>query len=285
MNRSAPLVSVVVTTRNSATTLAACLQSIRAQHYKPTEIVVVDDESTDSTPQIAQTHADLVISFGPERSAQRNRGARLAHGAYFLFIDSDMTLSPDVVDDCLVAVQRTDAPAAIIPETTVGTSFLAKCRALERSCYTDDDTVEAARFFSREAFELAAGFDENLTGLEDWDLSMRVAAGRHLPRTRSYIAHDENGLRLGVVLAKKRYYSAASVAYWDNHSRSQANLIFRPAYLRNWRALIRHPVLATGFLCLKSLEMGAGALGLIDAHFGNIPSRSVPKTHATFHDE
>jgi len=158
----------------------------------------------------------------------------LAGGDFLLFIDSDMTLAPRVVSDCLDAVRLSGAPAAVIPEVSIGEGFLAHCRALERSCYMGDDAVEAARFFTREAFETSGGFDENLTGPEDWDLSIRVAAGRRLPRTSSLIYHDEGRLQLGSVLAKKRYYAASSLQYWHKHGRSvlgQANIVFRPAYL------------------------------------------------------
>src|ERR1700733_4303935 len=85
-------VSVVVTTRNSGQTLEACLRSIRRQAYEPTELVVVDNHSTDGTVEIARRYADHVATIGPERSAQRNHGATLASGALLLFIDADMVL-------------------------------------------------------------------------------------------------------------------------------------------------------------------------------------------------
>jgi glycosyltransferase involved in cell wall biosynthesis len=266
------IVSVIVPTRNSAKTLEACLRSIRSQVYTPIELIVIDNQSSDLTLDIARRHADIVDSFGPERSAQRNRGARLAHGDYFLFVDSDMTLSRDVVVDCVDAVQSSEAPGVIIPEASIGEGFWARARALERRCYIGDDAIEAARFFSRSAFEKSGGFDETLVAMEDWDLSKRIADGRRLPRARSEIKHDEGRLRLANALAKKRYYGTASRLYWRKHGRptlGQANLIFRPAFARNWRLLLQHPILTAGFLSLKSLESAAATLGAIEATTGN----------------
>ncbi len=260
-------VSIIVPTRNSERTLEACLTSIRSQLYRPIELVVIDNGSTDATLEIARHHADIVETFGPERSAQRNRGAQLARGEYLLFVDSDRNLTPQVVGDCLDAANTSGAPAVVIPEISTGEGFLARCRALERSCYAGDDTIEAARFFTRVAFESSGGFDEDLTGPEDWDLSMRVAAGNHLPRTASHINHDEGELRLATVLAKKRYYAASSLNYWRKHGRSslgRANVVFRPAFLRSWRRLLPHPVLTAGVLSLKTLEAGAAVWGLIE---------------------
>jgi glycosyltransferase involved in cell wall biosynthesis len=262
------LVSVIVPTRNSARTIEACLQSILSQLYRPLEVIVIDNGSIDQTLEIATPYADRVESLGPERSAQRNYGARLAHGRYLLFIDSDMTLAPSVVGNCLDALRlHSESPAVVIPEISIGDGFLAHCRAFERSCYAGDDAIEAARFFIRDAFEAAGGFDENLNGPEDWDLSIRVAGGRRLPRAASHISHDEGRLRLRTVMAKKRYYAGSARLYWRKHGRvalGQANLIARPAFLRNWRRLLSHPVLTAGVLSLKTIETMATMWGLLE---------------------
>jgi glycosyltransferase involved in cell wall biosynthesis len=267
VSKSQPLVSVVVPTRDSAKTLAACLQSIRAQVYQPIELIVVDNGSTDKTVEIAAAHAARVEPFGPERSAQRNRGAQLAKGDYLLFIDSDMKLTPDVVGDCLEIVKSTGALAVVIPELSEGEGFVAHCRQLERSCYVGDDAIEAARFFSRPVFETSGGFDENLTGPEDWDLTAKIGAGRSLPRTASFILHDEGRLRLTTLLAKKRYYAPSFIQYWRKQGRStarQSNLVLRPAFFRNWRRFVRHPILGIGVLTIKSLEALAAVSGLVE---------------------
>jgi glycosyltransferase involved in cell wall biosynthesis len=258
---------VVVPTRNSARTLEACLESIRSQTYSAVELVVVDNHSLDATQAIAERFSDILDRSGPERSAQRNRGAKLASGEYFLFIDSDMRLTPGVITDCLDMALARRARAVIIPEESIGEGFLARCRALERSCYTGDDSIEAARFFTREAFELAGGFDEGLNAMEDWDLTIRVAEGSSLPRTSSRLVHDEGRLKLVSILRKKRYYATSARRYWRKHrlaALQQANMVFRPAFARNWKRLARQPHLTIGFLALKGLESAAVTWGLTE---------------------
>jgi len=272
-----PLVSVVVATRNSARTLETCLASIRSQQSAEVELIVVDNNSSDTTAKIARRYGDLVVTKGPERSAQRNYGASLASGDFLLFIDSDMILEPDVVSSCLAVVEETEAPAVIVPEMSIGQGFWAACRALERSCYAGDDGIEAARFFKRELFERCGGFDEDLTGPEDWDITDRVATGNHLPRATSTIVHDEGRLTLRADLAKKRYYAGSSLRYWRKHrvkATRQANLVLRPAFLRSRRLLFRHPTLAAGVLSLKTLEALAILLGLME---GAVRARSLRK--------
>jgi glycosyltransferase involved in cell wall biosynthesis len=262
-----PLVSAIVTTRNSEPTLEDCLRSLRDQTHTRIEIGVVDNRSTDGTTGVAGLWADLVTEMGPERSTQRNHGARLAAGDFFLFVDSDMILGPDVVADCLALERDSGAPAVIIPETSVGNSFWARCRALERSCYDGDDQVEAARFYRKDAFWLAGGFDEAILGGEDWDLSRRVAGGRSLPRTGARVLHNEGKLSLGVAFAKKRYYAHGYLRYFRKHGSSvlsQGNVLVRAAFLRHWRRLLRHPVLAVGVFSLKSVELLGAAMGVAE---------------------
>ena len=253
-------VSVVVTTRNSGQTLRACLASIRRQTYPAVELVVVDNHSSDETMTIATEYADQVATIGPERSAQRNHGASLTEGAFLLFIDADMVLDPEVVAEGVDLLETVGLPAVVIPEETVGEGYWTACRSLERGCYNGDDTIEAARLYSRSAFVAAGGFDTELNGGEDWDLSRRVARGRRLPRSRAMIHHDEGRTRLRTVYTKRRYYAPGYLAFVRKHGRgamAQGNPIFRAAYIRNWRTLGRHPLLTAGMFTLKAVELAA----------------------------
>ena len=89
-------ISFVVPTRDSARTLDACLGSLRAQTHPDVEVIVVDNGSTDRTAQIARRHAHQFVEWGPERSAQRNKGTARSTGDVVVFIDSDMVLEPQV---------------------------------------------------------------------------------------------------------------------------------------------------------------------------------------------
>ena len=91
-------------------------------------------------------------------------GFALASGEYVLIVDSDMELTPGTVAACVATACGSDAAAIVVPERTVGSGFVAACRTLERRCYEGDSTIEAARFFAREAFVRHGGYDETLTG-------------------------------------------------------------------------------------------------------------------------
>lgn len=265
------LVTVVVPTRNSERTIDRCLRSIREQTHPALELIVVDNHSSDATPQRAAAIADVVVQAGPERSRQRNVGAAHAQGDLLVFIDSDMELERNVIAEA-VAQARQGADAVVIPEESSGEGFWARCKAVERSCYLHDETVEAARFFTREVFDRVGGFDEVImAGPEDWDIHERVRrAGAVFGRTEAIIRHDEGHLRLSETMATKFYYGRATGVYIRKHpelARSQLRVI-RPAFVRHWRRLAREPIIAAGMFVMKVCELSAGAAGLLWSRFG-----------------
>ena len=170
-----PLVSVIVTTRNEERNIGNCLQSIQLQTYKPIEIIVVDNNSTDKTQKIARSFTDVVVNKGPERSAQRNHGiCGLAKGEFAMFIDADMILTPTLVESCVEEFEAEGVVALHIDEVILVRGKLAKARRFERSFYSGT-VIDGARFFNRSTFCKLGGFDEVLPpGPEDWDLDLRL---------------------------------------------------------------------------------------------------------------
>jgi glycosyltransferase involved in cell wall biosynthesis len=266
MTKPAPptVCSFIVPTKNSAATLAACLASINGQRGATVEAIVVDNFSDDETPAIAAELADRFEQAGPERSAQRNLGARLATSPYVVFIDSDMTLAPGLAADIQSTFEADEELAAlVIPEFLTGPGYWERCREIEKLCYVGDESVEAARAFRRSAFEEFGGYDESLTGPEDWDLPDRLrAAGRRVGRTTAALHHHEAGLRLSLTFSKKRYYGR-SLGQFAGRSRSQSiGRVLRPRFFgRLLSHAPQHPLLVSGVVALKVTEYAGALLG------------------------
>lgn len=253
-------VSFVVPTRNCARTLENCLRSIRDQTYPHLEVIVVDNTSTDRTVQIALEYADTVFDYGPERSAQRNAGARAARGAVIAFIDSDMVIEPTVADESVRCFAlEAGVGALVIPEHSFGDGFLARCRALEKRLYVGNPSVEAARVFRREAVDKAGGYDETLYAAEDWEFADRVrAAGWGVGRLEAGVLHDEGRISLSAQFRKKRYYGR-NLRRYLRHPEIASRPVGRGALLARPGELLRSPLLTTGLVLLKSVE-AAGLL-------------------------
>src|SRR3989338_2706381 len=167
-----PSISLIITTYNSGDVLEACLQSIRNQTTKDYELIVVDEESKDATPEIAKKYADKFIVQGKERCQKRNIGADNASADYLFFIDSDMQFTPTVVEDCIKHL----APDTLlmIPEVSFGEGFWSQCKSFERAMYVGQAASQGVRVYPKKLFMEAAGFDEKVMGLEDLDLFYRI---------------------------------------------------------------------------------------------------------------
>lgn len=262
-----PLVSVIITTRNSAPTLNQLLKNIKNQSYKNIEIIVVDNNSRDKTKEIARKYTKRLYDKPPERSAQRNYGAAKARGDFLLFLDADMVLTKNVVSECVRMGDDRNVGGIIIPEKSFGRGFWAKAKALEREINAGEAHFEASRFFPKKVFQEAGGYDETLTGPEDWDLHQRVSKKYKITRTKSFIKHNE-GQHTLIGLAKKKYYYGLSAYKYITKQKlptiGPTTVYFlRTAFYRKWRRLLSDPVLALGMFVMLFAETVGGGVGYL----------------------
>ena len=113
--KSAPLVSVILPARNAAATIERALNSVLQQDYRPLEVIVVDDDSSDDTAARIDAWGAMPVtvlstpgSQGP--AAARNLGADAATGKYLAFLDADDEWLPEKTTRQVAALER--APAA-----------------------------------------------------------------------------------------------------------------------------------------------------------------------------
>ena len=260
-------VTVVVPTRNSGRTIAACLDSLRNQTH-PCTIVVVDNASSDDTIALAALRADVVHAAGPERSAQRNAGARLRPADVVGFIDSDMVLAKDVVRQAVEAITA-GAAGVIVPERTIGTGYWSAVRAFERSFYSGSDNIEAARFYQWTLFDKTGGFDENLTGPEDLDLTIRVRRQAPITRITAMIDHDEGHLRYCDSCKKKGYYAEGMRRYVAKYGSGAMRDWARRPWLHQPRQMLS--LAGLGLIVLKVGETATVISALARSRLGSRP--------------
>ncbi|MBI2599295.1 glycosyltransferase [Candidatus Daviesbacteria bacterium] len=271
------MVSIIITTKNEKDVIKRLIDSIRNQSYQNLEIILVDNNSTDGTFQIAKKMGIKVYTFGPERSAQRNMGVKRSSGKYLMILDADMVLQKDVVAECVAECEKDSSIGGIvIPEQSIGENFWEKVKAFERSFYNieGDITTDAARFFTREAFNKVEGYDESITGPEDWDFPENVRKnGFKLVRIKSKIYHYERIPSIRKLISKKYYYALKSHRYLGKNNISvfspKTIYFLRPVFYRNFRILFSHPVLAIGMFFMLTLEQIAGGLGYIKGRLAN----------------
>lgn len=111
------LISIIVPVYNSKEYLERCIDSLLKQTYSETEVILVDDGSTDGSDLICEEYAkkDQSIFFLREEnsgpSCARNYGVKEANGEYVMFVDSDDYVSPDLASHLFSLIQ--DKPGQI----------------------------------------------------------------------------------------------------------------------------------------------------------------------------
>ena len=166
--------SVIVSIRNSASTLREVLASIRASELPRTsyEIIVVDDASTDGSVAIAARYADTVVKLSGRGSGPayaRNRGVELARGEIVAFVGSDVVVQPDTLPQLLATLFERpdiDAVSASHDETSGAPNFVSQYWNLLLRFGEERHSGQCAEFASgcgavrREAFLSAGMYDE-----------------------------------------------------------------------------------------------------------------------------
>lgn len=259
------LISVIITTKNEEKNIENCLKSIKNQSYsqEKIEVIVVDNNSTDKTKEIALKYTSKVFDKGPERSAQRNFGVEKSSGEWFLYLDADMILSENVIKDCVnEVIANTEIIALHISEIIMGEKFWSKVRRFERSFY-DGTAIDGVRFIKKSEFQKVGGFDEKLTGPEDWDLDKKLKKNGKINLVKIPIYHNEAEFDLKKYLNKKGYYAQKFDEYivkWgkdDPDIKKQFGIYYRffGVFVENgkWKKIITHPFLTGGMYFLRGL--------------------------------
>jgi len=166
------LVSVVIPTRNSAATIADCVKSVMSQSYGPSEIIVVDNYSTDSTVEIAKRNGALVMLRAGGEIRSEELGSQVRKGEYLYFVDSDLILGPDVISRCLAAIEGVDGVLVRTLDVNRG-SRAAQLIASRKRILSYDALNVAVRFVRKDVFDRLGGFDPNINVGMDTDFHRR----------------------------------------------------------------------------------------------------------------
>jgi glycosyltransferase involved in cell wall biosynthesis len=214
-----PLVSVIIPVFNSSAYIEDAVRSALAQDYGNKEIIVVDDGSTDSTPDILETFQDQIVvvrqvNAGP--GAARNHGLQHARGTYIAFLDADDVWIPGKLRLQVEYLQQKPAigavyskwllwhgdaegqfalpdlpplnePPAIVREDSgwVYTILLFECRLLTSTVV-----------LRRSVMEQVGPFDEYLLRGQDYDYWLRLSRITEIHKLDSelvlYRIHSDN---------------------------------------------------------------------------------------------
>lgn len=177
--------SVVIPAYNAQQFLGSCLESIQALETPPSEVILVDDASTDATAAIAENHAVQLIRLEENVGAGRARNAGTSHttGDVIVFVDADIAVRPnaiDVIADCFRRHPEAGAVTGCLDGNAPVDGYFSRYKnrymafVFSQLPKQVDFLYTSAAAVRRSA--LAAGFSESVSVAEDTELGMRLAA-------------------------------------------------------------------------------------------------------------
>lgn len=117
--RISPRVTIVTPTYNQEKYIAATIESVLAQDYSNIEYIVIDDGSTDGTPEILEayaTRAHIIRQENAGQAATINRGLSLASGEYFGYLSSDDLIMPNAISELVRVIEADAAMVCAFPD-------------------------------------------------------------------------------------------------------------------------------------------------------------------------
>ena len=190
-------VSVIIPTYNRAAWICDAVDSVLAQDFRPFEIIVVDDGSTDDTAERLKGYGSRIITLAqPNRgvSAARNAGIHGSRGEFIAFLDSDDLWEKKKLSSQMVFFRNN--PDALICQT--GEIWIRNGKRVNpmnkhkklsgmifepslRLCLVSPSAV----MIKRTLLDQVGLFDETLPACEDYDLWLRIALRHPVYTTES----------------------------------------------------------------------------------------------------
>ena len=191
-----PLISIVIPTYNRAHLILEALETCVLQSYRPLEIIVVDDGSTDRTVGSVQdwskgsSHKEVTLKIVKQENkggnAARNNGIKNATGEFIAFLDSDDLWNTTKLKKQYALISQSDTIGGVYCGLRQVEVESGKVISDDKRDYTEgfilsqllvkDVTAPTSAYLIRKkVFDELGGFDETLQARQDWDMWIRLA--------------------------------------------------------------------------------------------------------------
>jgi glycosyltransferase involved in cell wall biosynthesis len=205
MSIATPLVSVVIPACNAAPWIRRAVDSVLAQTYRPIELIVVDDGSTDATVQQLDACRGLALVLQKPNGGQssaRNAGIRAARGEWIALLDADDEWLPNKVELQLAALRNSPecqwvySDAYIVREhdrsraKSIGRQMTLHAGDILEHLLLEDFIPSPTPLIAWGVFQEVGGFDESHRKRfgEDWDMWLKIARRYRIACVREPLA-------------------------------------------------------------------------------------------------
>lgn len=199
-------ISVVIPTYNRYIFLKRALKSVYAQSYLPTEVIVVDDGSTDNTSNIQKDFPQIKYIYQKNSgvSSARNTGIKNISNNWIAFLDSDDTWDKNKLEkqvlfhkyNSSILMSYTDEKWIRDGiEVKIPKKFKKYAGNIFDKCLSHCIIAPSSTLIHINLLEIIGTFDENLEVCEDYDLWLRVSLAHEIglidePLITKYAGHD-----------------------------------------------------------------------------------------------
>ncbi|MFT5728811.1 MAG: glycosyltransferase involved in cell wall biosynthesis [Desulforhopalus sp.] len=252
MSCSNVLVSIVIPAFNAQDFIAETLDSLIGQSYPHTEIIVIDDGSTDRTAEIVHSYCkkkNIHYKYQSNSggcSSPRNHGLRIAKGQFICFFDSDDVMEPNRISRQVEFLNKTPSAAQVVFDyinfNRKGLFFQSHFRSCHKlmglmhgksilqkssdACFLlleENYNIASASLYHTNLVKAVGGFDEALFSCEDFHLNYRMALAG------SVLVVDEIGFRRRLHTGNM---SANTPKMLRNYIKSRSDLLDKEKDLR-----------------------------------------------------
>ena len=258
------LVSVIIPAFNRQSLILDAMDSLARQSYRPIQIIVVDDGSSDETSRVARDWAiehpqiwvSVLVQSNKGVSGARNTGLRRALGEYVYFLDSDDVVLPRALPlmvnalelnpgapFALGCVDNTDMAGDPIPEDYSGLTHMRGGDLLR------NHWLLFTALYRREALRKAGPFNESLKMGEDTELNWRV------------LLRNGEGVRCNAILGHRRHHEHGHLYLDSDHAERMLRSLEMHEALACWLSenpQYRGTVIARGLLAIHNYYQRLG---------------------------
>ena len=267
-----PSISIIIPTYNSSVNFSFLLESLIHSRFRDFEVIVNDALSShDTLSAVIERFRDhfplLMLRENISMAQARKRASEYAKGEILFHIDADMRVTPWLLGAVYETMRSYDA--LVVREVSFGTSFWARCKWLEKECYSWIESIESCRVIRKSVYDSLWWHDASMVFSEDKDLDLRIRAwGYRVWRVdQEFLWHNEGNLSLFSSIRKKSFYANTANIFKEKHLhayRTQMNIVSRSMiFLRNGKYLFRHPLLSIGLFIMKTGEYCWGSWGIL----------------------
>lgn len=181
------MLSIIIPSFNRAHSLPAAIESVLNQTYDNWELIIIDDGSTDSTAGVIEKYKnDTRVRYYYQDnlgvSAARNLGATKARGKYLIFLDSDDSFKPGLVQRLAeIEFWNYDLICWEVLKNIDGKFFHWKPVGLEKIYnHITASFLAGSVCYKKEIFDKVGGFDRSINFGENYELGIRISQEKDL---------------------------------------------------------------------------------------------------------